>query len=58
MNESESKKLGRWLNRAICLRPNRKTRKHEVVELTECLYDELALDGYKRAAKESALIAS
>jgi hypothetical protein len=55
MNESESKKLGRWLNRAICLRPNRKTRKHEVVELTECLYDELALDGYKRAAKESAL---
>jgi hypothetical protein len=26
-----------------------------VVELTECLYDELGIGGYKRAAKESAL---
>ena len=55
MDESRSKEHGRWLNRAICLRPNRRTRKHEVVQLTECLYDELGLAGYKRAAKESAL---
>ena len=26
-----------------------------MVELTECLYDELGLNGYKRAAKKSAL---
>ncbi|MEE9122017.1 MAG: hypothetical protein V3U56_12135 [Syntrophobacteria bacterium] len=55
MDESRSKEHGRWLNRAICLRPNRRTRKHEVVELTECLYDELGLGGYRRAAKVSAL---
>lgn len=55
MDESSSKEFGRWLNSAIRLRPNRRTRKHEVVELTECLYDELGLGGYKRAAKVSAL---
>jgi hypothetical protein len=55
VEESESREFGRWLYREIRLRPNRRTKKHEVVELTECLYDELDVGGYKRAAKESAL---
>ena len=51
----DAKEFGRWLNSAIRLRPNRRMKKHGMVELTEFLYDELNLGGYRKAAKKSAL---
>jgi hypothetical protein len=55
VDESESRKFGRWLNRAIRLRPNRVTRKIEVVELGETLFEELGLGGRNRNRKMRAL---
>lgn len=51
----DPKEFGRWLNRAFYLKANRRTKKHEIVELTAVLYDELGLGGYNKESKQAAL---
>lgn len=50
------KELGRWLNRGIYLRSNRRTKKHEVLELATTLLGELKIGGYRKTLKWLAMI--